>query len=701
MMFGTLLKEAIRLHETGAVTRAEQIYREVLAAEPSTAEAWNMLAVVLCQQNRFDPAAEAAKRATALRPQVAPYWLTRGNIAAARRLEREAQASFRRAVEIKPDFTEAHYWLGRSYEREARPTDAIAAYRAALCCAPEVAEIHYHLARALLSAKRWHEALQAYQQAFTRDPEGALDRRECLDRFRYLEFDSMPEFWHREVTRFFRRDDIDKSRYAMAGLRVLMAKRAFRVVRAAAEAQGPLEPDSAALDEVMGDELLGLLLRDALIAQPEFEVLLTRLRAALLLGSELRARAPLDFLCNLALQCFNNEFIFAETQAESAQVAELQCDIEANLRNPAFTEEPLMRAVATLAMYRPLHAISGVDTVLAREPMSAGIERLLHRSVRNIREERRLRSDIRAVGGITDAVSQVVRAQYEENPYPRWLSFDCMPPVSTDEWIEGEVPGLQTPAEFPAPLRLLVAGCGTGIETLGLATQIVGVRVTAIDLSLSSLAYAQRMANELNVTNVEFKQADILELADWPESFDIVYCVGVLMAMRNPQAGLRALLPLVRPGGLLKLGLYSKRARASVNVAREIIRQQQLPATASAIRDFRQFIYAAEQGSPLKSLLRWRDFYSMSDCRDFLFHVQEHQFELPPIAAMLRDHGLTVLGMSKQLPRHAVAAYRQMFPRDETLADLQKWDAVEARYPETFLGMYQVWCRKPVIGRAG
>jgi hypothetical protein len=67
---------------------------------------------------------------------------------------------------------------------------------------------------------------------------------------------------------------------------------------------------------------------------------------------------------------------------------------------------------------------------------------------------------------------------------------------------------------------------------------------------------------------------------------------------------------------------------------------------------------------------------------------------------MLRDHGLKVLGMSKQLPRHGVAAYRQMFPRDETLADLQKWDAVERRYPETFLGMYQVWCRKPAIRAA-
>ena len=697
---GTILKEAIRLHETGAVTGAEQIYREVLAADPGAADAWNMLAVALCQQNRLEAAAEAAERATTLRPKIAPYWLTRGNIAAARQLEREAQASFRRAVETKPDFTEAHYWLGRSCEREGKLTDAVAAYRAALRGAPEVAEIHYHLARALLGAERWHEALQAYQQAFERDPEGSLDRRECLDRFRFLEFDSLAEFWHAEITRFFRREDVDKSRYAMVGLRVLMAKRAFRAVRASADAQGPFEPDTAALDEVSRDELFGLLLRDALIAQPEFEVLLTRLRAALLLDGELRARAPLDFLCDLALQCFNNEFIFAEAQTESTEVTELQCAIEAILRNPWVADKQLMRAVATLAMYRPLHAMSGVDTLLAREPMSAGIERLIHRSVRNVLEERRLRSGVRAVGAITETVSQAVRAQYEENPYPRWLSFDRMPPVSAAEWIESEVPGLQTPTELSAALRLLVAGCGTGVEALGLATQIVGVQVKAVDLSLSSLAYAQRMANELSVTNVEFQQADILELAKWPERFDIVYCVGVLMAMRDPQAGLRALLPLVRPGGLLKLGVYSKRARASVNVARQIIRQRRLPATASAIREFRQYIYAAEQGSSLKSLLRWRDFYSMSDCRDFLFHVQEHQFELPQVAAMLHDHGLTVLGMSKQLPRHAVAAYRQMFPRDETLADLQKWDAVERRYPETFLGMYQVWCRKPAIRAA-
>ena len=62
---------------------------------------------------------------------------------------------------------------------------------------------------------------------------------------------------------------------------------------------------------------------------------------------------------------------------------------------------------------------------------------------------------------------------------------------------------------------------------------------------------------------------------------------------------------------------------------------------------------------------------------------------------MLRENGLTVLGMSKQLPQAALLTYRKTFPRDKLMADLNNWNAVEERYPQTFLGMYQIWCRKP------
>src|SRR5215471_15533914 len=98
------LKRAIQMHQNGAVTQAEHIYRDILATDRNVADAWNMLAVALCQQHRLDEAAQATKHATGLRSNIAPYWLTRGNIAVEQGNDNEAQSSFRRAIKINPNF---------------------------------------------------------------------------------------------------------------------------------------------------------------------------------------------------------------------------------------------------------------------------------------------------------------------------------------------------------------------------------------------------------------------------------------------------------------------------------------------------------------------------------------------------------------------------------------------------------------------
>jgi len=112
-----------------------------------------------------------------------------------------------------------------------------------------------------------------------------------------------------------------------------------------------------------------------------------------------------------------------------------------------------------------------------------------------------------------------------------------------------------------------------------------------------------------------------------------------------------------------------------------------------SIRRFRQEVFTAEPDSPLQGLCGMRDFYSMSMCRDLVFNVQEHQFTLPQIADMLRAQGLAVVGMANDMPRDAVAAYRQLNPRDQALADFDALDKFEAQHPSTFAGMFPFWCR--------
>ena len=530
-----------------------------------------------------------------------------------------------------------------------------------------------------------------FARAFALDAACAIDRRRCFDWFRRLRIEEISPFWIAELTRFFRRDDIDKFHYAMAGLQALGAKPAFRALLAAVALPDARDaPDTVPLEEAMRDELFRLLLRDALIAYSPFELLLTQLRRALLLDETLRDRAPLDFLCDFAQQCFNNEFVYGEEPDEIVTVAALATQVESELQEVEL-DERRRRSIATVALYRPLHTLRGVERLTPAIPAVNGFDQLWRRTVGEVRAEQRLASGIAA--GITDAVSLKVQAQYEVNPYPRWRSLDRWQQINVADWIGQEVPN--APASLPIEASVLVAGCGTGEETLSLASRIAGLRITAIDLSQSSLAYAMRMADTLGIGGIAFQQADILTLGEGWGLFDFVCCSGVLHHLRDPREGLRILAQRLRPGGLMKLGLYSERGRASIRQARKQIAAEGVPATAAGIRAFRKRVLQSAQDDPLHQLLRARDFFTLSECRDLLFHVQEHEFRLPAIADMVRGEGLEILGLSRPMPRGALAAYGERYPKDLAAKDLGRWDEIEMHNPGLFAGMYHFWCRRP------
>src|SRR5262249_31547702 len=243
----------------------------------------------------------------------------------------------------------------------------------------------------------------------------------------------------------------------------------------------------------------------------------------------------------------------------------------------------------------------------------------------------------------------------------------------------------------PGGPDVLVAGCGSGSHALEAHRRYAQVRVLAIDLSRASLAYAVRKTRGLGL-DIEYAQADILKLGNLERRFDVIEAAGSLQCLKDPAAGWRVLLSLLKPGGVMFLGLYSQVARADINAARAFISQRGHDGSAQDIRRLRQEIMAFPDGTPGRSVARSGDFYSTSDCRDFLFHVQEYQHTLPEIAQFIAGENLTFLGF--QLDARLLLDYAANHPDDTMLTNLVHWEAYERAHPDVFTTMYNFAVQK-------
>jgi SAM-dependent methyltransferase len=110
---------------------------------------------------------------------------------------------------------------------------------------------------------------------------------------------------------------------------------------------------------------------------------------------------------------------------------------------------------------------------------------------------------------------------------------------------------LYSDTRFPAGARVLEAGCGVGAQTVVVAPANPGAHFTSIDLSEASLAEAQRRATVAGLTNVEFRQANLLELPFSDGSFDHVFVCFVLEHMPDPERALTALRRVLVPSGTM------------------------------------------------------------------------------------------------------------------------------------------------------
>jgi len=99
--------------------------------------------------------------------------------------------------------------------------------------------------------------------------------------------------------------------------------------------------------------------------------------------------------------------------------------------------------------------------------------------------------------------------------------------------------------------RILDAGCGTGTLTLALLRTLrVPVKLTAIDLSASSMATARKYVNKNNPQQqeVRFAQGNVLALPFPDDAFDLVVTSGVLEYVPL-EDGFTEMARVIAPGG--------------------------------------------------------------------------------------------------------------------------------------------------------
>jgi tetratricopeptide (TPR) repeat protein/2-polyprenyl-3-methyl-5-hydroxy-6-metoxy-1,4-benzoquinol methylase len=721
--------------------RAAGCLQHALAIDPGNAGLHMQLVAILKRVGDLPQAAQHCRLALQINREPVDWWWELGDLSAQMEEFPVVEQCCRAVLERNPSVVAARLYLGIALQRQGSLSEAGEVLRAAIACAPAIPDAWFylglvsqslgdpeaalqHFRRALDLGMapvqplynmalihqlqgRLNDALQCSFQALQGEP-GSLKYRQLFVRMLRA---ALPERISQEMLdellRCFDCPGIDGIQLMKPGMVLLMQDAQLQqlVWLAARDDYDNIGMQLAAgrFDDLLNNSLLHSLLMYTRITSVEFESVLKILRRIALVQvlrpGNATASAMFDedaaFAVALAGQFFNTGYAAFFDAWEAEQVA-LLIDELCSAQGAVITDNDILQfKVTVLCMYQPLYSMCNVEHLVEERLLhvNGSFSHLFRTQWLEYLAEKDCLQQLACLGSVKDVTSRAVQAQYEESPYPRWETVTLCQPLPANELFATLCPGLIPPEIGDDRPDVLIAGCGTGRHAIMSASLYGYATVLAVDLSASSLGYAMRKAQELGIKNLRFAQADILELGDVGRKFHIIESVGVLHHLRNPEDGLRVLTGLLQVNGLIRLGLYSKVGRRDVVAARDLIAARCLEATPDGIRCARTEIMALPSDRLERQVTRYRDFYSMSGCRDLLFHVQEWRFDVTEVAGLLQHCGLQFRGFDID-DAVVKTAYLQRNPHDPEMLDLNAWQRFEAEFPDTFSEMYQFWCQK-------
>ena len=249
--------------------------------------------------------------------------------------------------------------------------------------------------------------------------------------------------------------------------------------------------------------------------------------------------------------------------------------------------------------------------------------------------------------------SAQVRAQYEALPYPPRDPLEEQNRL-VRTWLD-DLPminhyccaGRQT---FRDGFRALVAGGGTGDATIFLAEQLrhTDAEIVHVDVSQASIVIARERARMRALDNIRWVNASLLDLAAHElGTFDYINCSGVLHHLADPDAGLSALMSLLRDSGALGIMVYAEHGRAGVYQMQSLMRliNQGEPDAQRKLANAREVLAALPDTNWFRrgEADLYRDHMDLGDAGlyDLLLHAQDRAYTVGELYDWFHDrHGL-------------------------------------------------------------
>ncbi|WP_414551783.1 class I SAM-dependent methyltransferase [Anabaena sp. CCY 0017] len=292
----------------------------------------------------------------------------------------------------------------------------------------------------------------------------------------------------------------------------------------------------------------------------------------------------------------------------------------------------------------------------------------------------------------SQTVSAAVAKLYDTYPFPPEPLLDEAPPGYNWRWNWLAAYNFCTGRKSPKQdIRILDAGCGSGVSTEYLVHLNPQAQVVGIDLSAGTLEVAKERCKRSGADRVEFHHLSLYDVEQLPGEFDLINCVGVLHHLPDPIRGIQALAKKLAPGGLMHIFVYGELGRWEIQLMQKAIALLQ----GDKKGDYRDGV---QVGRKLFSSLpennrivkRDQELWSLENHKDECFadmyvHPQEIDYNIDTLFELIDASALEFINFSNpdfwQLSR-LLAKAPELMERADELSDRQRYRLIELLNPE-------------------